>query len=385
VQDFWASVFQRADSVNAVVSETDEEILSYLQVHLMRHSLVENSNCSADVICWQNVRAEVSKDKEAVKLIFSFFPNPFFSNKTLEREDYIETVQLGGKELRVSAARATSIEWLQRPDGGRQRKGKKAGKGGGAKKGGKKGKVGGGAGEDETGEGDDGEVEGDDQQAQTQTIKLGYKASVFAFFNPPNLSELVGGGGKKGKDAQVPTDDPRLGKMTEAIMQDREVQKSIWLDVVPRAPLHFIACVDPPTYSCPMGLGLSSADEAAVDKALKVQQQLDEKRAAYAEKLRAIRAEFFVKRDGFAKRRRDVVAPMAGEGLPLFWLTTLRNTPQIWEAFTDRDELALKYVTDLHWAYSDKRTGQAEPEDCDFLKENTRRSFRLEMHFRKVP
>jgi hypothetical protein len=36
-------------------------------------------------------------------------------------------------------------------------------------------------------------------------------------------------------------------------------------------------------------VGLSSEAEAALDKALKVQQELDEKRGAYAERLRAVR------------------------------------------------------------------------------------------------
>jgi hypothetical protein len=336
----------------------------------------------------QDVRAAVSKDKEAVKLSFRFFPNPFFSNATLEREDYIETVELGGKDLRVSAARATSIEWLQPPDGSRARKGKKA-KAGAGKKGGNKGKGKGGGGavdEDEDEAGGDG---GGGGGVATQTVKLEYKTSVFALFNPPNLSDLAGNSegkaaGGKGKAAQVLPSDPRLGKLTAAIMQDREVHKSLWLDVVPRATLHFVACVDPPTYSCPMGLGLPSADEAAVEEALKVQEELDHKRASYAEKLRAIRLDFAVKRDQLAKQRSAVVAPMVGEGLPLFWLVTLRNTPQVWEAFTDRDELALKHLTDMHWTYVDKRAGQAEPQDCDFLKENTRRSFRLEMRFRQV-
>ena len=64
--------------------------------------------------------------------------------------------------------------------------------------------------------------------------------------------------------------DPRLPKLREAIVDDRELHKSFWLDVVARAPLHYIACVDPPAYSCPMGVGLSTAAEAALEKALKV-------------------------------------------------------------------------------------------------------------------
>ena len=125
------------------------------------------------------------------------------------------------------------------------------------------------------------------------------------------------------------------------------MQKSMWLDVVPRAALHYIACVDPPTYSCPMGLGLSNAAETTLENVLKVQQELDDLRATFAEKLRLIRAEFFTKRDEFARKRMGIIAPMVGEGLPLFWLTALRNTPHIWESFTDRDELALKFLTVL--------------------------------------
>jgi len=44
---------------------------------------------------------QVNKDKEAVKVTFKFFPNPYFKNKSLEREDWIEPVLLGGKEVRV--------------------------------------------------------------------------------------------------------------------------------------------------------------------------------------------------------------------------------------------------------------------------------------------
>ena len=34
----------------------------------------------------------MAKDKEAVKITFKFAPNPFFKNKTLEREDGIEVL-----------------------------------------------------------------------------------------------------------------------------------------------------------------------------------------------------------------------------------------------------------------------------------------------------
>ena len=73
-----------------------------------------------------------------------------------------------------------------------------------------------------------------------------------------------------GKTLEVPASDPRLPKLREAIIDDRELHKSLWLDVVARAPLHYIACVDPPAYSCPVGVGLSTAAEAAIEKALKV-------------------------------------------------------------------------------------------------------------------
>jgi hypothetical protein len=55
-----------------------------------------------------------------------------------------------------------------------------------------------------------------------------------------------------------------------------------------------------------------------------VQQELDDQRAVYAEKLRAIRAAFFAKRDSLWTKRAALLAPMAGEGLPLFWVTVLR-------------------------------------------------------------
>jgi hypothetical protein len=34
----------------------------------------------------------VAKDKEAMKITFKFAPNPFFKNKTLEREDGIDVL-----------------------------------------------------------------------------------------------------------------------------------------------------------------------------------------------------------------------------------------------------------------------------------------------------
>ncbi len=34
----------------------------------------------------------MAKDKEAVKITFKFAPNPFFKNKTLEREDGIDVL-----------------------------------------------------------------------------------------------------------------------------------------------------------------------------------------------------------------------------------------------------------------------------------------------------
>jgi hypothetical protein len=174
-------------TVNAVVTESDAEVLAYLT----------------------DVRASVSKSKEAVTLTFQFLPNPFFKNTTLQREDSIETVLLAGRELRVSVATASEIEWLQRPGGSRQRKkgakkGGKGGKGGGGggkkekekEKGGGKGKAG-----DNREEGDAGEEgeEGEDgAEGVGEKVKLEYKNSFFAFFNPPNLRELVPGGASKG-------------------------------------------------------------------------------------------------------------------------------------------------------------------------------------------
>ena len=177
VPDFWACVLQRADCVNAVLSEADETILAFLL----------------------DVRASVCKDREAVKLTFKFAPNPYFKNTSLEREDCIETITMDGKDLRVSVASATAIEWLQRPDAGRNRKNKK---GGGKKKGAKK-------------------VD-DEEPAECQSAVLGetgvileYKTSFFAFFNPPNLKDLIGGG----KKVELLASDPRLPKISQASMR----------------------------------------------------------------------------------------------------------------------------------------------------------------------
>ena len=55
-------------------------------------------------------------------------------------------------------------------------------------------------------------------------------------------------------------------------------------------------------------------------------------------------------------------SPMVGEGLPMFWVTVLRNTGQLWEAVTDRDEVALRYLSDVKVTYTDKRAGLCEPQ-----------------------
>ena len=58
---------------------------------------------------------------------------------------------------------------------------------------------------------------------------------------------------------------------------------------------------------------------------------------------------------------------MVGEGLPMFWVTVLRNTGQLWEAVTDRDEVALRYLSDVKVTYTDKRAGLCEPQVCEYL------------------
>lgn len=71
--------------------------------------------------------------------------------------------------------------------------------------------------------------------------------------------------------------------------------------------------------------------------------------------------------DSVRTKRKGVVVPMAGEGLPMFWLTTIRNVPdpELWQAVTDRDELALKYVTEVSWHYTESRQGMSEvPSRC---------------------
>ncbi len=60
-----------------------------------------------------------------------------------------------------------------------------------------------------------------------------------------------------------------------------------------------------------MVLGLSSEAEAAIDKALKVQQDLDEKRGAYAEKLRALRGAS-ISQSPLKKRNKEIKNKIGG-------------------------------------------------------------------------
>lgn len=181
--------------------------------------------------------------------------------------------------------------------------------------------------------------------------------------------------------------DTRLEKLQEEMQQDRAFARHIWSDFVPRAALHFIESTDNPQYQCPPYLGLKQEEEARVEKLLEVQKEIDELRAEYAETLRKHREEHLKFLDSVRTKRKGVVVPMAGEGLPMFWLTTIRNVPdpELWQAVTDRDELALKYVTEVSWHYTESRQGMSEPEDCDFLKAPPQRGFRIEMSFDKCP
>jgi hypothetical protein len=43
--------------------------------------------------------------------------------------------------------------------------------------------------------------------------------------------------------------------------------------------------------------------------------------------------------------------PGAGDGVPQFWLTTLRNHAGINELITERDEKALEYLTDIRYEH----------------------------------
>ena len=63
-----------------------------------------------------------------------------------------------------------------------------------------------------------------------------------------------------------------------------------------------------------------------------------------------------------ARTHTHTHSPMVGEGLPMFWVTVLRNTGQLWEAVTDRDEVALRYLSDVKVTYTDKRAGLCEPQ-----------------------
>ncbi|ORY97278.1 hypothetical protein BCR43DRAFT_489512 [Syncephalastrum racemosum] len=48
------------------------------------------------------------------------------------------------------------------------------------------------------------------------------------------------------------------------------------------------------------------------------------------------------------------------KGIPEFWLTTLKNHPQIGETITDADEQVLKHLTDIRMSYMDKPGFQLE-------------------------
>mmetsp|Transcript_12125 Transcript_12125/g.42223 ORF Transcript_12125/g.42223 Transcript_12125/m.42223 type:complete len:609 (-) Transcript_12125:3009-4835(-) len=347
IPDFWITTLQRTEIVGDMILEGDEEILSYLY----------------------DIRATVCENKEGYKLVFKFWPNPYFKNKTLEREDTTETVKIGEKPVRLSVSKASAIEWTQRPEFGSKGRKNKKGKGGKGKS-----KV----------HEEQEDVQEGEEEAAGEHVKLDYKNSFFALFNPPNLSDLVGKENVSEKLAKLlQENDAKFAKTKEALLRDREIFKAIWLDCVPRAGLHFIACVDPPTYTCPLGLGLRQEVEDRVQKVLAVQQQLDERRGEFAEHLRKIRTECFTQFQDACAKRRGVIQPMAGEGLPRFWLTVLRNSPALWEVVTDRDERALEHLRDVSYSYNDKRQGMCEPRDTDFLISPDKRGFRVEFLFDK--
>ncbi|KAI8325506.1 NAP-domain-containing protein [Martensiomyces pterosporus] len=64
-------------------------------------------------------------------------------------------------------------------------------------------------------------------------------------------------------------------------------------------------------------------------------------------------------------KEEDEEAPA---GVPEFWLTALRSHPQLSELITERDEEAIKYLTDIRLAYLDEKPG-----------------FKLEFVFRENP
>ena len=88
---------------------------------------------------------------------------------------------------------------------------------------------------------------------------------------------------------------------------------------------------------------MTQATEARVGRLLEVQQRLDTAREQLADALRGERDAFWAKSATVCKRRRETVLE-AGKGGQHFWLTAMRNCPELWGAITDRDELALRLV-----------------------------------------
>jgi len=171
-------------------------------------------------------------------------------------------------------------------------------------------------------------------------VQLRYGQSVFALFNPPNLGDLVPAGTRAEAtgallEAGFAKGDPRFGRTQQAILEDRAVAKHVWLDLVPRAALHYAMCAEQPAYECPLGLGLNRAAEKRLEGALKAQRALDERRADLAERFRALRAEAQARLDALRAARRDALAAAPPDApTRLFWLTAIRNCHELWSAGT---------------------------------------------------
>lgn len=291
------------------------------------------SEGDADVMAYLlDVRGTLLEGKEGFKLTFKFAPNPFFTNKLIERTDSIAIMTLDGRKVPYSVSKATEIKWLKRPDLGGKKKGKK----------GKKGK--GGKSHDEEDEDDGGD------KGSGEVVKFQYEDSIFALFSPPNLTDLYygGKGASKGGNLQnfpieltITNGGTHYQRIQEAMQQDRTLARHIWLDFAPRAPLYFTDRADYPSYDAPTGQGMTQAMEGRVGRVLETQQKIDMARAELADRLRSERSAYWAKNGEIMKRRRTAVEEAGADG-EYFWVTCFRNLPDLWEVVNERDELALR-------------------------------------------
>ncbi|OIR58224.1 MAG: nucleosome assembly protein [Amphiamblys sp. WSBS2006] len=90
-----------------------------------------------------------------------------------------------------------------------------------------------------------------------------------------------------------------------------------------------------------------------VQERVQMLEELDAKHASVDAKIRdeiqEIHRRHQKEMDGLYHERECIVAPREGEGIPEFWLTVLKNTPEIACMLNERDEEALRYLRNIRY------------------------------------